>query len=74
MNTARHDILLPGLHATAVEPAHDHRWSVESRHATSLGHVLYERCVDCGVRRVDLLTPDALVPSPMSIELGTRRG
>ncbi|NHN56186.1 hypothetical protein G9U51_10395 [Calidifontibacter sp. DB0510] len=46
---------------------HEHGWSVESRHATSLGVVLYVRCA-CGVRRVDLrrtgdVVPDALTPT-----------
>lgn len=49
---------------------HEHGWRVESQHATSAGQVIYVRCGDCGIRRVDVLMPDHLVPVAISAELG----
>lgn len=44
---------------------HEHAWLVESRHPTSEGVVLYVRCADCGLHRVDVqqhpLTPPQAV-------------
>jgi hypothetical protein len=43
-------------------PAHEHGWTVESRHATLDGLVLYVRCAACGTRRVDV-SPAPWVPA-----------
>ncbi|GAA2094650.1 hypothetical protein [Brevibacterium salitolerans] len=53
-----------------VARAHEHGWQVESRHATSQGWVLYVRCGECGVRRVDLAQRSAAVPEALSTEVG----
>jgi len=50
-------------------PAHEHAWDVESRHATSIGQVLYVRCVGCGARRVDLGVAPFVPPTSLSTEL-----
>jgi len=48
---------------------HEHGWIVESAHSTSLGRVLYVRCAECGVRRIDVQQyPDA-PPTLLSMEL-----
>ncbi|WP_336631164.1 MULTISPECIES: hypothetical protein [unclassified Microbacterium] len=39
--------------STSATSPHEHGWSVESRHSTSDGVILYVRCTSCGVRRVD---------------------
>lgn len=48
---------------------HEHAWSVESRHTTSEGTVLYVRCTTCDVRRVDLQLHPQAPPSALSAEL-----
>ncbi len=50
-------------------PAHEHAWSVESSHATSIGQVLYVRCVGCGARRVDLGGAPFVPPTALSTEV-----
>lgn len=47
-------------------PAHEHAWLVESRHPTSEGIVLYVRCDDCGVRRIDLQQHPLAPPEALS--------
>lgn len=47
-------------------PAHEHAWLVESRHPTREGIVLYVRCDDCGVRRVDLQSHPQDPPAALS--------
>lgn len=49
---------------TAVE--HEHAWLVDSRHRTSEGTVLYVRCTDCGILRVDLQAHPHMPPSAAS--------
>ncbi|WP_245579895.1 hypothetical protein [Brevibacterium album] len=56
--------------APASARAHEHGWRVESRHATSEGWVLYVRCGECGVRRVDLAKHPGAVPAALSVEVG----
>lgn|GEM_PF-1171786 len=45
---------------------HEHAWVSESAHRTSLGEIVYVRCVGCGVRRVDLRGADGLPPVPQT--------
>jgi hypothetical protein len=40
----------------------EHAWDVESSHRTSIGTVLYTRCVRCGNRRVELQENRSMVP------------
>ena len=55
--------------STTPTEAHEHGWSVESRHTTSAGYVLYVRCAGCGTQRVDLQEGDTLPPRPLSVEV-----
>ncbi len=48
---------------------HEHAWIVESRHATSEGHVLYVRCTGCSARRVDLQRHPLAPPAASSREI-----
>jgi len=48
--------------------AHEHGWSVESEHMTSEGFVLYVRCTECGVRRVDVQGSRQQPPEALSRE------
>ena len=57
-------------HEPEVGRAHEHGWQVESRHATSQGWILYVRCGECGVRRVDLAQRPGAVPAALSAEVG----
>jgi len=45
---------------------HEHAWLTESAHRTSIGDVVYVRCVGCGARRVDLRGAGSLPPTPQS--------
>jgi hypothetical protein len=54
----------PGT-APTVDP-HEHGWTTESAHRTSEGAVVYIRCVDCGVRRVDVRTGHQDPPTALS--------
>ena len=45
---------------------HEHAWISESVHRTSVGQIVYVRCVGCGVRRVDLRGADGMPPAPRS--------
>ena len=49
---------------------HEHGWLTESSHQTSEGRVIYVRCAQCGVRRVDLQPHPALPPWSLSREQG----
>ncbi|NGN91310.1 hypothetical protein G5C66_00970 [Nocardioides sp. KC13] len=49
---------------------HEHGWVTESSHQTSEGRVLYVRCGECGVRRVDLQPHPLLPPRSLSREQG----
>jgi hypothetical protein len=60
--TSTHTI--PILRPTAAP--HEHGWLVESRHPTSEGTVVYVRCADCGIRRVDLQERPPAPPSALS--------
>lgn len=62
---------LPIPRPAAPRP-HEHAWLVESRHPTSEGHVVYVRCADCGIRRVDLQAHPHLPPIPLSALLWNR--
>lgn len=55
--------------STAPTAAHEHGWSVESRHTTSAGYVLYVRCGACGTRRVDFQEHAGEPPVALSNEL-----
>lgn len=48
---------------------HEHGWIAESRHSTSDGYVIYMRCFDCGIRRVDLQVRADTPPTAVSAEL-----
>ncbi|WP_350351536.1 hypothetical protein ABS642_20315 [Microbacterium sp. A8/3-1] len=48
---------------------HEHAWLVESRHPTSEGIVLYVRCAECSVRRVDVQPHPQTPPSALSAEI-----
>lgn len=50
------------------DPPHEHGWCVESSHPTSIGRVLYVRCIVCGTRRVDLEARDQDAPAAISKE------
>ena len=45
---------LPQPTETPSLSSHEHAWRIESQHPTSLGRVLYVRCLGCGAHRVDL--------------------
>ncbi|WP_287903184.1 hypothetical protein [Arthrobacter sp.] len=52
---------------TALQPAvqaetHDHLWAIRSRHSTSEGVVLYERCADCGAWRIERVDGRFVLP------------
>lgn len=49
---------------------HEHPWTVESRHRTSVGYLLYVRCAECGTRRVDVQSHIYEPPLALSSELG----
>lgn len=53
----------------APVPPHEHAWLVESRHRTSEGTVLYVRCPDCGVRRLDVQGQPDRPPTAVSREI-----
>ncbi|MCW3157678.1 hypothetical protein [Micropruina sonneratiae] len=53
------------------QPTHEHAWSVESRHRTSIGHLLYVRCAECGTRRVDVQSHVYEPPIALSRHLGS---
>jgi len=53
--------------------AHEHAWLTESRHATAAGFVLYVRCANCGIHRVDLQELPTAPPAALSRPLGHRR-
>ncbi|AZH79483.1 MULTISPECIES: hypothetical protein [Microbacterium] len=48
------------------DASHEHAWLVESRHPTSEGVVLYVRCAECHVRRVDIQAHASLPPTAVS--------
>jgi hypothetical protein len=48
---------------------HEHGWRVDSRHATSLGDVVYVRCAQCGTLRVDLQDRPDHPPTALCREL-----
>ncbi|MFE6997467.1 hypothetical protein ACFVAE_16005 [Microbacterium sp. NPDC057659] len=56
---------LPPL-VLAAPAAHEHGWVTESRHSTSEGVIVYVRCADCGMRRVDLSPSWGQPPTAMS--------
>ncbi|MFK4851430.1 hypothetical protein ACI3KT_07335 [Microbacterium sp. ZW T6_19] len=60
--TALHTRPIPHQAASA----HEHAWSVESRHPASEGTVLYVRCGGCGVRRIDVQQHPMAPPTALS--------
>ena len=60
---------LPQPTTTASESLHEHAWRIESQHPTSMGRVLYVRCLECGSRRVDLQQRFDVPPAALSREL-----
>jgi hypothetical protein len=50
--------------------SHEHAWLVESRHSTSDGILLYVRCAECGIRRMDLQPHSPLPPVALSRTVG----
>ncbi|MFI9486659.1 hypothetical protein ACIG47_09735 [Promicromonospora sp. NPDC052451] len=49
---------------------HEHSWTTGSRHATSVGHVVYVRCATCGTHRVDLQHRTDAPPTPLTRTVG----
>ncbi|MGO3151210.1 MAG: hypothetical protein ACTIJJ_01090 [Galactobacter sp.] len=68
------DLAPPPTHRStaAAAPGHEHGWVTESTHVTSHGEIRYVRCPECGVRRMDLLTPGGLVAQGASRIVGER--
>ncbi|KQZ22643.1 hypothetical protein [Microbacterium sp. Root553] len=62
--TSLHTLPIP----RPTAPPHEHAWTVDSRHTTSEGTVVYVRCVGCGVHRVDLQTDPHRPPLALSRE------
>ncbi len=52
------------------QSAHEHAWTVESRHRTSDGLVVYVRCAGCTARRVDVQLSPAMPPQALSRPVG----
>ncbi|MGW9157856.1 hypothetical protein [Microbacterium sp. NPDC055665] len=70
--TSQNTLPIPRVRPSAE--THEHSWVVESRHPTSEGVVLYVRCGDCGIRRVDLQSHPHTPPAALSTEAGAVRG
>lgn len=66
--TSLHTLPIPRIPAQAAP--HEHAWLVESRHRTSEGTLLYVRCADCGIRRLDAQAHPHRPPSALSREIG----
>ncbi|WP_275001502.1 hypothetical protein [Promicromonospora iranensis] len=64
----------PSPHTSSQEAAHEHAWATTSRHATSVGFVLYVRCTTCGDHRVDLQGHRETPPAPLSRVVGSGCG
>jgi len=62
--TVLHTLPLPRIPQPTT---HEHAWLVESRHPTSEGVVLYVRCVECAIRRVDVQAHPHMPPAAVSI-------
>ncbi|MCC3278860.1 hypothetical protein LJ754_06770 [Arthrobacter sp. zg-Y40] len=60
---SNHDLQVVGV-------SHEHSWITESRHQVSAGVLLYVRCTQCRVRRVDLQSPAQVVPAGISRVVG----
>ncbi|MBF4458932.1 hypothetical protein [Pseudoclavibacter sp. VKM Ac-2867] len=50
----------------------EHGWVTASRHATSLGTIIYSACASCGTHRAELLEPRSFFPTPISHAVGAR--
>lgn len=50
----------------------EHGWVTVSRHATSLGTVIYSACASCGTHRAELLESREFFPTPISRAVGAR--
>ncbi|PPG28384.1 hypothetical protein C5E10_13870 [Pseudoclavibacter sp. RFBG4] len=50
----------------------EHGWVTASRHATSLGTIIYSACASCGTHRAELLEPRDFFPTPISHGVGAR--
>ncbi|PPF35309.1 MULTISPECIES: hypothetical protein [unclassified Pseudoclavibacter] len=50
----------------------EHGWVTASRHATSLGTIIYSACASCGTHRAELLESRAFFPTPISHAVGVR--
>ncbi|NYJ01852.1 hypothetical protein HNR19_002550 [Nocardioides thalensis] len=55
-----------------ADALHEHGWLTESGHQTSEGRLSYVRCVDCGIRRVDLQPHPLLPPQSLTRTVGDR--
>ncbi|MFJ3959012.1 hypothetical protein [Arthrobacter sp. NPDC090010] len=51
---------------------HEHLWGVRSRHPSSEGTVVYERCDGCGSWRVELLPDRYVLPEVLHAPRGDR--
>lgn len=67
--TTTETLLAPGT-TDDTRGGHEHAWTVESRHPTSAGHVLYVRCAACGTHRVDLQHHADAPPTALSRAVG----
>lgn len=65
--TSQSTLPIPRIHPS-TDP-HEHAWSVESRHPTSEGIVLYVRCTSCRAHRVDVQPHPHTPPTALSAEL-----
>lgn len=54
---------------SGTTPVHEHAWLVDSRHPTSEGTVVYVRCGECGMQRVDLQAHPQSPPTAVSREV-----
>lgn len=61
------DVAVPA--SNTLLTGHEHGWIVESAHSTSEGRVLYVRCAECGVRRIDVEQHPDAPPTVLSVEL-----
>ncbi|WP_141871070.1 hypothetical protein [Microbacterium saperdae] len=66
--TSLHTLPIPRIPSPTA--AHEHVWLVESRHRTSDGTLLYVRCADCGIRRLDLQGHPQQPPVGLSRAIG----
>jgi hypothetical protein len=60
----------PDAGTSARDLGHEHSWTTDSRHPTSVGWVLYVHCTGCGAHRVDLQARTDAPPAALSRAVG----